>query len=195
MTKFAGALATYNMNIKYSNNCLHTNCFIRQDGLRIRRLMTQTKQSALAAQLPFGIGSSGSNRNPMGGTKGSMGMPGASGNPQQNMMEAMQKTNELLSKMKALQEELARKEVVGHSGEANASVSVTFSAAGIPLGVQIGDGAKNLDTRTLEALLLTALNDAYKKSGETQKHAYENLYKEYGIPMPDMAGGDPLGLG
>jgi DNA-binding YbaB/EbfC family protein len=99
------------------------------------------------------------------------------------MQNLMRQANQLQSKVKKLQEELAEREYEGTSG--GGAVSVKMKGENQVIALKISDDvAKSGDIEMLQDLIVTATNDALKKAKET--HTAEMAKVTGGMGIPGM---------
>jgi nucleoid-associated protein EbfC len=94
--------------------------------------------------------------------------------------EAVKKAQQVQEGAKKLQEELEIMEVEGESG--GGLVKVALSGNQEPRRVEIKPEALSEGAEVLSDLVLTALNDAYRKSTETMRNRMEDLTSGLGLP-------------
>lgn len=105
---------------------------------------------------------------------GGGGMPGG-------MQNLMRQANQLQSKIKKLQEELAEREYEGSSG--GGAVSVKVKGESQVIGLKISeDVMKSGDVEMLQDLVLTATNDALKRARETHASEMEKVTGGFNFP-------------
>lgn len=99
------------------------------------------------------------------------------------MQQLMRQANQMQSKMKKLQEELAEREFEGSSGGGAVTVKVTGSQvlASVTIDEEV---MKSGDVDMLQDLILTATNDALKVSKDTSEQEMSKITG--GFPMPGM---------
>ena len=92
----------------------------------------------------------------------------------------IKKAKEMQENMQKMQEELAKKTVVGQSGAG--AVSITLSGNSECLKVEISPEALKEDKEMLEALLAAAFNDASKRVQELNKQSMDAITGGVNIP-------------
>lgn len=103
-----------------------------------------------------------------------MKMPGS-------MQALMKQANQLQSKMKKTQEELAQREYSGTSG--GGAVKITINGEYKTLSIKIADDVvKSGDVEMLQDLILTASNDAVRICKETSSKEMEKVTGGMNIP-------------
>jgi len=100
-----------------------------------------------------------------------------------SMQQLMRQANQMQSKMKKLQEELATKEFEGGSG--GGAVKITVTGAQVVNTVTIDEDVfKSGDVEMLQDLILTAANEALKASKAASDAEMSKITG--GFPMPGM---------
>lgn len=100
---------------------------------------------------------------------------------QGGMQQLMKQVNQMQSRMKKLQDELALREYEATSG--GGAVTIKVSGENILLNVKISDDVmKSGDAEMLQDLILTATNEAIKKSKETAQVEMEKVTGGVSIP-------------
>ncbi|KAF8820898.1 hypothetical protein IE077_002682 [Cardiosporidium cionae] len=105
---------------------------------------------------------------------------------QPTMFEAMKKATDLIGKLKALQEAVAKMECKASDGEEGSMISVVYTGSGEPKSVEIQEGAMSEGTEQLQKRIYKVMKEAWKAAGEKQSNEYSNLYKEFGLPIPEF---------
>lgn len=97
--------------------------------------------------------------------------------------QIMRQANQMQSKMKKVQEELAKREFQGSAG--GGAVTVTVNGEDTLLSVKIQpDVMKDGDAEMLQDLVLAATNEAIKTARETSQKEMEKITG--GISMPGL---------
>lgn len=94
--------------------------------------------------------------------------------------DLMKQAQQMQEKMKDLQDELARTEVVGKSGAG--LVSVTMTGRHDVRKVEIDNSLMSEEKEIVEDLIAAAVNDAVRRLEENQKEKMSELTA--GIPLP-----------
>ncbi len=97
-----------------------------------------------------------------------------------NIMQMMKQAQNLQTKMKATQEELANIEVSGEAG--SGAVTVTFDGQGKFKAIKLSSEATGLDTETLEDVITTAMNQAGAKASKIMEEKMKALTGGINIP-------------
>jgi DNA-binding YbaB/EbfC family protein len=99
------------------------------------------------------------------------------------MQQLMRQANQMQSKMKKLQEQLAEQEFEGSSG--GGAVTVKVTGAQLVKAVSINEEVmKAGDVEMLQDMVLTALNEALKTSKQASESEMSKITG--GFPMPGM---------
>ena len=99
-----------------------------------------------------------------------------------NMMETIQKAQQMGKKVKELQDELANTEV--EASAADGGVVVIVTATQEPLSVTVTDDLAAQGSKAVSEAVSLAFREAHANSMEYSKNKLAALYEEIGLPVP-----------
>ena len=110
------------------------------------------------------------------------GSGGGDGPKAPNMMETIQKAQQMGKKVKELQDELANTEV--EASAADGGVVVIVTATQEPLSVTVTDDLAAQGSKAVSEAVSLAFREAHANSMEYSKNKLAALYEEIGLPIP-----------